>query len=151
MEIINVEDFITTNPPTLEGTMENISAHCHSTPSDEIAIYAESYKFYLVGYDNKVTYPKVTYVSELHLNKNVSLSKILPDLKKVGYFSPDYFDIDDFGKIQEIDYFAGMYPFLDSMARNHFNIKTKYKPIGDKMFRITSKKGSWDIKINDYN
>ena len=150
MEIIFIENFITTDPPTLEGTMLNISAHCHSSPSDEIWIYAESYSFYLVGYDNKVTYPKVTYASMLKLEPNVSLSKILPDLKKVGYFwsTDDDNVIDDFGNIQEIDYFAGLNQFYHPDPRV---LKTICIPIGDDMFRFTSKKGSWDIKINKHH
>ena len=154
MEIIFVENFKTTNTLSLDSTMStmyNISMHCHTTPSDEIWIYSESYKFYLVGYDNKVTYPKVTYVSRLEIKPHVSLSKILPGLKKIGNFLTDWVDIDDFGKILEIDRFPGMSIFLDPKAREKYNIVTNCKPLNGDMFRFTSKKGSWNIKINDYN
>ena len=151
MEILFVENFITTSSPTLEGTMENISMHCHFTPSDEIAIYGSpKHKYLICNYDS-ITFPKVVYVDMLDLGIYATLVDVLPDVKKIGVFWPEPVDIDDFGKIQEINIFHGMSNFLDPKRRDHFYIKTTCEPLGDDMYRFTSKKGSWDIKVNKYN
>ena len=148
MEIIYLEDFISADP-SLETAMENISMHCHITPSDEI--YVKNSKFYLACYDNRVTYPKVTYADWVKLNANVRLSKILPDIKTIGVFSASYIDIDDFGKIEEIHYFSGMSNFYSSDKRKQFNLKTKCIPIDYDIYRFKSKKGTWEIKVNSHS
>ena len=150
MEIINVGDF-DCDGCSYDDIMINISRHCHFTPSDEIAIYGSPLRKYLICNNDSITFPKVVYVEMLDFGTTATLVNVLPDLKKIGTFWIDPADIDDFGKIQEINKFSGMFYFIDSIARNNFNIKTTYEPLGNGIYRFTSKKGSWDIKINDYN
>lgn len=150
MEIIYVDDFISADP-SLETAMENISTHCHFTPSDEIWVYVKTSNIYLACYDNKVTYPKVTYAEALKLIPQGNLARILPDLKKIGRLSSGYADIADFGNIQEINYFSGMSNFYSSDKRKQFNLKTKCIPLDYDLYRFKSKKGSWDIKVNKHS
>jgi hypothetical protein len=150
MEIIYIKDF-DCDGCNFNDVMDNISRHCHITPSDEIAIYGSPNYKYLICNNDSITFPKVVYVDMLHLLRDVTLVKVLPDIKKIRIFWPNSRDIDDFGKIQEINRFTGMSNFLDPSSRKFFNIKTRCKKLNDDMYRFTSKKGSWDIKINDYN
>ena len=150
MEIIYIKDF-DCDGCSYDDIMINISRHCHFTPSDEIAIYGSPLRKCLICNDDSITFPKVVYVDMLHLLKDVTLVKVLPDIKKIRIFWPNTMDIDDFGKIQEINRFTGMSNFLHPSSRKFFNIKTRCKRLGDDMYRFTSKKGTWDIKINDYS
>jgi len=75
----------------------------------------------------------------------------LPDIKKIDYFWANYLGMDDFGTIQEIGHFSNMSIFTNSRYRKENNIKTKCERIGKKMYRFTSDKGTWDIKVNKYD
>jgi hypothetical protein len=150
METLTLDDF-NCQGCSDKDVMVNLSRHCNLTPSDEIAIYGSpNYKYLICKYDS-ITYPKVVYVDKLDLGRNATLVNVLPDIKKIGTFWPDAADTDDFGNILEIDLFAGMSIFFDPMRRDYFNIETTCEPLGNKMYRFTSKKGSWDIKVNRHN
>ena len=149
-EIIYINDFFC-DGCNFDDVMDNISRHCHLTPSDEIWIYERSTNFYLICFSEDITYPKVTYAQSVYLRTQVSLIKILPDIKKIGTISMSAKDIDDFGNIQEIGHFSNMSDFTNSRYRKGNNIKTKCERIGNKMYRFTSDKGTWDIKVNKYD
>ena len=150
-EIIFTNDFFC-DGCQYPDVMENISMHCHFTPSDEIWIYERSDDdLFLACYSEDITYPKVTYAETVKLTKDVSLIKILPDIKKMGELTTMYSDIDDFGNIQEIGYFNGMSDFTNSRKRKLYNIKTKCVPLGNDMYRFTTPKGIWDIRVNSYD
>ena len=150
-EIIYINDFFCDGCKYAD-VMENISLHCHFTPSDEIWIYERSDDdLFLACYSEDITYPKVTYAEKVYLRTQVSLIKILPDIKKISTIAMGAKDIDDFGNIQEIGYFNGMSDFTNSRKRKLYNIKTKCERIGKKMYRFTSDKGTWDIKVNKYD
>ena len=152
MEIIFVDSFDCSNCSPLK-LMGNISRHCHLTPSDEIYVYSRTDdKKILTCISNEITYPKVVYADNLEVFHFCLIPVVLPDLSKVGNFKCNIYDIDDFGKIKEINYFFGLNEYLKAnwwVKKPSF--KCKCKPLGDDMYRFTSKKGSWDIKINDYN
>ena len=150
MEILYL-DYFNCQGCSDKDVMVNLSRHCHATTSKQIAIYGSPDRKYLICNDDSITYPKVVYVHKLDLIRNATLVNVLPDLKKIGTFWPDSRDLDDFGKIQEIDLFASMSNYLKENARKHYNKKTTCEKIGKEMYRFTSKKGSWDIKINEYS
>lgn len=150
MEILTLDDF-NCQGCSDKDVMVNLSMHCHATTSKQIAIYGSPDRMYLICNDDSITYPKVVYVDKLDLGRNATLVNVLPDIKKIGTFWPDAADIDDFGNILEIDLFAGMSNFFDPKRRDHFNIKTTCEPLGNDLYVFTSKKGSWDIKVNRHN
>jgi hypothetical protein len=149
-EIIFITDFFC-DDCTNKDVMANISRHCNLTPSDEIWVYDGVPNFYLICFSEDITYPKVTYAESVSLSTQVSLIKILPDIKKIDYFWANYLGMDDFGTIQEIGHFSNMSIFTNSRYRKENNIKTKCERIGKKMYRFTSDKGTWDIKVNKYD
>ena len=150
-EIIFITDFFCAGC-NFSDVMDNISRHCHLTPSDEIWVYDGVPNFYLNCFSDDITYPKVTYAESVQLARQVSLIKILPDIKKIGTLSISLLsDIDDFGDIQEIGDFNGMSIFTNSRYRKQNNIKTKCVPLGNDMYRFTTPKGIWDIRVNKYD
>ena len=149
-EIIYINDFFC-DGCNFSDVMDNISRHCHLTPSDEIWVYDGVTNFYLNCFSDDITYPKVTYAESVQLARQVSLIKILPDIKKIDYFWANYLGMDDLAKIQEIGYFCGMSDFTNSRYRKENNIKTKCERIDYKMYRFTTPKGIWDIRVNKYD
>ena len=145
MQIIFVDDF-KGNGSSMFDVVDSISQYCHYI-DDEIKIYGN------LPSAEDVTYPNVIYVDILYFLEGTSLSMIFPDLKKVGKFYPsfdvypDYVDLDDFGKIEEIDFFNDMSLFMGSRTSTIVDCEW----LGDNMYRFTSDKGSWDIKVNNYD
>ena len=150
MEVIFIRDFVSTDPVSLEGTMENISRHCHLTPSDEIAVYNGGRFYFLNCLSDLITYPKVVSAERIFLCHDVSISKVLPDIRKIGKLTNNRYDIQDFGSIEEIDEFNIMSCFIGATERAKHNIQTICEPLGDDMYRFTSPKGTWNIKVNKY-
>ena len=95
-DIIYINDFFCEGC-NFNDVMENISLHCHLTPSDEIWVYERGTNFYLVCFSEDITYPKVTYAQSVYLRTQVSLIKILPDIKKISTIAMGAKDIDDLG------------------------------------------------------
>ena len=139
-EVLEVYDFIC-DGCEYRDIVANLSRHCNLTPSDEIKI-----KGYLKPFAG-LTFPKVVYAHHLDLGGNINTSEVFPDLKTVNFFEGSKGQIDDFGYIIKINYFKGMQLYLDDLYYLH----SVCKPLGNKMYRFTSDKGSWDIKVNVYN
>jgi hypothetical protein len=142
MEIIFVDSF-KYDGSTIYGQFMNMSKHCHITPSDEIKIYGS-----LDIYDlpEEIIFPKVIYVNDLSAIRSTNTSKILPDLVKVGSLLPIQ-GMTDFGGIKEVDNFIGMTRFFESFKIHDIMCEN----IDGNIFRFTTPKGTWDIKVNKYN
>ena len=124
----------------------NISRHCNLTPSDEITIK----KGYLKAFAG-LTFPKVVYTHHLDLCSSINTSEVFPDLKIVNFFEGGRGEVDDFGYIIKINNFKGMQQYLDRDRKYLYYVKSGCEPLGDDMYRFTSRKGTWDIKVNSYD
>lgn len=151
MEVrINIDDF-DCEGCAIRDVMRNISFHCEYSTGEKISIYSGHELQTLNCYDYALRYPNVVYVENLRLVYNVEdLKSVFPDLKKIGSFVTNYNKIQDFGKIEEIDYFLYMSFYFVSDDRPKYNQITVCEPIGNKMYRFKTKKGTWDIKVNKY-
>ena len=150
MEIIYVEDFYTggNEYTNYYDYMVNISNHCNSI-NDEFMIYSRGEPLYT--FEKKLTFPKVVYVQYLTIVKDKSLFKSLPDLKRVGNLQVHFF-MEDLGPIKEIDNFFSMSSFLKFTMMDTFRKGVmRCTSLGDNMFKFTSRKGSWVIKVNQYS
>ena len=148
-EILNVYDFYYEGCKYPHG-VANLSRHCNLTPSDSIIINS-----YLIPFAG-LTFPKVVHATHLDLSSAqsyINMYEAFPDLKSVGFFEGGRGQIDDFGHIIKINHFKGMQQYLDTDKRKYhpYVIKTTCEPLGDDMYRFTSDKGSWDIRVNRYN
>ena len=149
MEIIYIRDFDCDYEINTD-IMINIERHCHLTDSDEIAVYKGGRFYYLNCLSDFITYPKVVYAEQIFLYDGVSISKVLPDIRKIGLLGNNNNDIQDFGSIEEIHEFNIMSCFIDATERAKHNIQTICEPLGNNMYRFTSPKGTWNIKVNKY-
>ena len=149
MEIIYIRDF-DCNYEINTDIMINIERHCHLTPSDEIAVFSGGSFYYLNCLSDFITYPKVVYAERIFLRNGVSISKVLPDIRKIGKLTNNRYDIQDFGSIEEIDQFDIMSCFIGATERAKHNMQTICEPLGNNMYRFTSPKGTWNIKVNKY-
>jgi len=128
--------------------MANISNHCNSI-NDDFMIYSRGEPLYTFG--QLLTFPKVVYVEYLKVVKDKSLFKSLPDLKRVGNLQVHFF-MEDLGPIKEIDNFFSMSSFLKFTMMDTFRKGVmRCTSLGDNMFKFTSRKGSWVIKVNQYS
>lgn len=152
MEIINVGDF-DCDGCSYDDIMINISNHCHNTHNKKIEIYGSNpHYLHLRCTDNSITFPKVIYVSHVYLYNNAQLVKVLPNLEKIGTLCIyGNLDVDDFGGIKEIKYYHGMSKYFNQSSRDYYDIQTICAPIGYKKYAFRSKKGSWNIKVNNFS
>lgn len=129
----------------------NLSMHCRYS-KNKIKIYRGVNFRNFECRNKKFTFPNIVYIETLFLYQNSDIRHSLPDLKEVGeLLSASPYNIDDLGNIARVDFFMDMSIMLDPKQIKKFNPKTTCKPIGDKMFRFTSDKGTWDIKVNKYD
>ena len=128
-----------------------LSLHCHTTPSSQIKLYCGNKYSIFVLKDVSLTFPKIVYIDKFLLNTKISMEDSFPDLREVGKF--DYIvgsNINEFGYISSIGFFVDMRQLMLPSPRKNYFSKLKCEPLGDDMYRFTSDKGSWDIRVNDY-
>jgi hypothetical protein len=149
MQLIFMDDF-NCNGCTYEDIFKNLSQYCHYI-NEEISIYKRSYDKYLICVSNEFKFPNVVYVQDLHVLSYCSIPVSFPDLRKVGKLNISKEKIDHFGKINEINNFSGLdqYFYFRGWAEDEYPFKCT--PLGDDMYRFTSRKGTWDIKVNSYD
>ena len=129
----------------------NLSEHCHRGDS-EIKLYCGDAHWYFGIKDGSITFPNIVYIEKLYLFPEFSTQDIYPDLKEVGRLLINNFEnIDDLGFIDQVDFFVDLVPLIYPQKIKHFNPKLRCIPLGDKMYRFTSNKGTWEIKVNGYN
>ena len=129
----------------------NLSWHCNFS-ENEIKIYSgpnfRNFECYIEG----LTFPNIVYIESLFLYANSDIRRSFPDLKKIGeLLSANPYDIDDLGNIASVDVFMDMTEMLDPEKIKKLKQKITCKPLGDDMYRFTSRKGTWDIKVNSYD
>ena len=151
MEILFINDFDCEGCEEYD-VMENISRHCNATHNKKIKIYPNFSSYLrLKCFDDSITYPNVVYVYALYLCSNVTLTTVLPDIKNIHIvYNANVINLDDLGSITNIGYFEDMSMLM--LTENIIKFKTKMtcSPLGNKMYRFTSNKGTWDIKVGAY-
>jgi len=107
----------------------------------------------IINYFHDGSHNKSTAYANLSWHCNFSKNEIkIYSLKKIGeLLSANPYDIDDLGNIASVDVFMDMTEMLDPEKIKKLKPKITCKPLGDKMFRFTSRKGTWDIKVNKYD
>ena len=126
-----------------------LSLHCNNTVSEQIELYCGPKYITFESVDKSLTFPKIVYIDKFSLNSTISMEDAFPDLRKVGRFDCNLNGIAELGNIVSIDFFFDMNRLL--FPTDNFKPKLRCKPLGDKMYRFTSDKGSWDVRVNRYN
>ena len=147
-EILSLSDFH-------DGSNNNkrayyyLSMHCNNTISEQIKLYCGPKYSIFESTNNSLTFPKIVYIDKFLLNFRVNIQNAYPDLREVGKFDCEHTMITELGNIVSIDLFFDMNLLL--FPTDNFKPKLRCKPLGDKMYRFTSDKGSWDVRVNRYN
>ena len=154
MEILFINDFDCEGCEEYD-VMENISRHCNATHNKKIKIHVRysglSGYSRLNCFDDSITFPNVVYVYSLYLSSNVTLTTVLPDIKQIHVlYNINVVNLDDLGSITNIGYFEHMSMLMVTENITKFKTKMACSPLGNKMYRFTSNKGTWDIKVGAY-
>jgi hypothetical protein len=151
MEILFINDFDCEGCEEYD-VMENISRHCNATHNKKIKIYPRFSSYLrLKCFDDSITYPNVVYVYALYLCSNVTLTTVLPDIKNIHIvYNANVINLDDLGSITNIGFFEDMSMLMVTENIIKFKTKMACSPLGNKMYRFTSNKGTWDIKVGTY-
>ena len=129
----------------------NLSEHCNRT-DNKIKLYRGDNFSNFEHKMTSLTYPNIVCIESLFLYANSDIRHSFPDLKEIGnLLSANPYDIDDLGNIASVDVFMDMTEMLDPEKIKKLNPKITCKPLGNKMFRFTSDKGTWDIRVNKYD